>query len=348
MRREDSIREAGSAWLSLAKMLEMTFQRREGFYSELAKLTEAGFGIREALRLMVESGLQEAESNRVERMESALAEGRSIAGAFAAAEVSKLEAVLIEAGERSGKIATAYRHLAEYFGMLAAARRKALQALVYPLVLLHLGMLLAAIPVGDLMEGLDFTRVVVRLGISLALAYGGIGLGYLWVRSALAKAPTDAGVDRALNRIPWVGKARRSLAMARYARVDHAAVLAGLPMEETVRLAGEASLSGELTAAVERIVPAVKEGMAIGPLMVGEPAFPKSFSRSYLTAEESGTLDQDLDRWAKHFANEASERVDRLTVMLPKLGYALIVAFVVWKILGFYSGYFGLIEELGG
>ncbi|GAA5481389.1 type II secretion system F family protein [Haloferula sargassicola] len=328
--------------------MTLSAKRKELFYTELTKLADAGFGIREAARTMIESGVPAAERELLEQVDAALESGKSIGQAFREAGVSQLERVLVEAGEISGRPAPAFQHLTNYFGMVAEAKRQAWQAMIYPLVLLHLGLLLAAIPVRAGLDGLDVnllaTRFVVSLGVTYALIAGGCFLG----RGLLKKAPRSEAVDRRLNALPFIGRARKSLALARFARVYHAALLAGLPMRETVRMAGEASQSGQLAAAAGRIEAAVREGGAVGPMLAAEPVFPKAFARSYATAEESGKLDEDMDRWAKHFAADSIERVSRLSVVLPKLGYALIVAFVVWKILAFYAGYYGAIEkELG-
>ena len=328
-------------------MAELSGKRKVVFYTELAKLTEAGFGIKEAARVMKDSGIPRQERKVLDRMLATLEEGKSIGDSFGSAGVSKLEQTLITAGEKSGKPAPAFEHLASYFQLFTESRRQALQGMIYPLVLLHLGLLLASIPVGLGEGGLDVNALAIRFVSSLVVMYAVLIGGFFLMKRLLSKAPEDEGIDGWLGRIPVMGKARRAMAMARYTRVFHAALLAGLPMRETVTMSGEASQSARIAAASGRLAAVVKEGGAIGPAMVTERAFPKEFSRSYVTAEESGSLDEDMERWAKKFSFEASDRVQRFAALLPKIGYALIVIFVVWKIFAFASGYYGMLEELG-
>ncbi|MGB6221837.1 type II secretion system F family protein, partial [Haloferula sp.] len=129
--------------------------------------------------------------------------------------------------------------------------------------------------------------------------------------------------------------------------VYYAGLLAGLPMGETAAMAGDASNSGAIAEASGRLKSAAKEGDALGPVFVAERAFPRAFAKSYATAEQSGMLDKDLLRWSKLFEDDAASQVRMLSLVLPKLGYALIVVFVVWKLVSFYSGYYGSLEELG-
>ena len=120
-------------------------------------------------------------------------------------------------------------------------------------------------------------------------------------------------------------------------------------MERGIIAAGErgGKLGPAFKHLADRLKATAKEGNALGPVFVAERAFPRAFAKSYATAEESGMLDKDLLRWAKVFEDDAASSVRTLSVVLPKLGYALIVCFVVWKLVSFYSGYYGSLEELG-
>jgi type IV pilus assembly protein PilC len=167
------------------------------------------------------------------------------------------------------------------------------------------------------------------------------------VRFLLNRAPTHPTVDRLLNLWPVVGGARKNLAMARFTKVYQAGLVAGFSMSETASMAGEAAHSGTIHEASGRLAATAREGNALGPVFVAEKAFPRAFAKSYATAEESGMLDKDLKRWAKVFEENASGSVRMLSVVLPKLGYALIVGFVVWKLVSFYSGYYESLEQIG-
>lgn len=321
-------------------------KRKHIFHAELAKLVEAGFGIREAARVLLDGDPPAPERKLLEGLLAGLSEGRSIAVSFEGGGLSRLELGIIAAGEKGGKLGEAFLHLADYFEMVAKARRNAVSAMVYPLVLLHLGILLAVVPSDVVSGGLAAGQVLTRLVTALFVCYGVIALGMMLALRLLKSAESNASVDRFIRRIPLVGKVRAKLAMGRFVKVYHAGLVAGLSMNETASMSGEAAASGSIRDASKRLVAAAKEGETLGPVFVAEKAFPRAFARSYATAEESGTLDKDLVRWGKVYADEAAAGVRRLSVVLPKLGYALVVVFVVWKLLGFYSGYYGSLEKL--
>lgn len=319
------------------------------FYTEIAKLLEAGFDIRKAAAVLMDTRLPPAQAALLKNLNRGLEAGQSIAAAFGhdAKAITELERGIIGAGERGGKLAPAFQHLADYFGMLASARREAVKSMIYPIVVLHLGIFIGIVP-GALMKGeMTGGQILGNLVTTLLLVYAAGTAVFLGIRSVLKMAPQNAGIDRLINRVPWVGNARRNLAMARFCRVYHSCVLAGIPMIETVRLASDASQSGMIRAAGRRLAEVAKAGGALGPRFLADDAFPKTFARSYATGEEAGTLDKDLARWSKLFQDDAESSARTLSVMMPKVLYFLILGFVAWKITGFYGGYYESLEQIG-
>jgi len=168
------------------------------------------------------------------------------------------------------------------------------------------------------------------------------------VRVMLRAAQSRAELDRLLNLIPMVGKARNSLAMARFTKVYHMGLLAGLSMVETASTAAKAAHSGALDEAGLALVEAARAGQQLGPVMLAMPVIPKAFARSYATAEQAGTLDKDLERWSGVFQGDAARAAGTLATAMATLLYAMILGFVAWGIWRFYSNYFDALMHIGG
>lgn len=273
------------------------------FYTEMAKLLGAGFDIRKAAGVMESTGLPAAQQNLLLDLNAGLDAGGSITDSFAAdgGVVSGLERSMIAAGERGGKLAPAFQHLAEYFGMVAAARREMIKGLIYPMIVLHLGIFIGTVPLSVMEEERSAGEIIGDFAISLLSLYVALALVVFAGRFFLKKAPGNPTLDAAINRIPWIGKARKNMAMSRFCKVYHACLLAGISMVETVRVSTDGSQSGMLRQAGNRLAVVAKEGNALGPAFLKESAFPSEFSRSYATAEESGTLDTDMGNWSRLF-----------------------------------------------
>lgn len=331
-------------------MVRMAFNpaRKHLFYTELAKLLEAGFGIRAAAEVMLGTLPANDEATLLRKLDAGLESGRSIAEAFGEASptIGPLEKSIVAAGERGGKLGTAYQHLAGYFGMLANARREIVSALAYPAVLLHLGVFLAVVP-SALIEGTGFGSILRELLVTLLAIYSIGAVFAVLVAAITRKATVDPAVDGFLRRLPVLGKARRMLSMSRFTKAWHIGTLAGVPVAECVRMAASASQSGALRKTGERLCLAAENGGSLGSLMLADKDIPGDFSRAYAIAEEAGGIDKELGRWAAIFDEESGRAVKTLSSALPKLAYFMIVAFIAWKILSFYGGYYhGILEQL--
>jgi type II secretory pathway component PulF len=190
-------------------------------------------------------------------------------------------------------------------------------------------------------------EIIGGLVVTLLIIYAVCVILFFLGKMVFRKAPTSASVDGMINRLPWISAARRNMAMSRFCKVYHACLLAGISMVETVRVSSEASQSGLVREAGGRILKVANEGTALGPQFMAEPVFPQAFSRSYMTGEEAGTLDRDMANWSNRFQEQAQSSVQSASLNVPKVMYFLMLAFVAWKIIGFFSGYYSELDAIG-
>jgi type II secretory pathway component PulF len=267
---------------------------------------------------------------------------RSATVVLTTVDLSDLERSLIGAGERGGKLEQSFDHLSGYFAMLDETRRRVKRAMIYPVILLHAGVLLPSIPKVIMAQGeVSFFEMAL---VPLLVMYAVVIVGYLAVRSLMNRARTETGADALLRRIPLVGKARESLALSRFCRVFYMHLLAAISMSESVRAAGGAAQSGLIGEAAKRVESEVARGMPLGESMLDEGAFPVSFTTSMNTAEESGTLDVELGRWAEVYRDRAVAAMDAAGDWYPKVFYVVVVVIVAWQILSVALSYGRLIE----
>lgn len=326
----------------------MNSAEKARLYREMAKLLQADFHLDRSLTLLL--GQQKPAKTRLwlESLRSGLAGGQSVAEAvrgFPEGLVSGMELALIEAGERGGRLAQTFAHIALYYEGASAAAKKVRSALIYPLVLLHVAVVLPEVPEA-VREGLSLTAfiggVIVRLGLLWVVC---VASWLLW-REASARAALDARLDALLRRVPLLGGARRHWGMARFCQVFHSGLLAALRMSECCRMAGAAAHSASLREGAERAARQVERGELLSLALADAGAFDPGFVASVASAEEAGCLDEEMRRWTVSETAEAEEAVQRAAAWLPKAAYALVVVYVVWRIFGMAQGYFDQIGRL--
>ncbi len=327
----------------------MKLSEKAALYRELAKLIGASFHLDRAVELLLGQNPSHARRIWLQGLRSGLKDGLSVAESVAkhnAALSDGLEITLISAGESSGRLSDALSHLARYFEAWDVGVRQMRSAIVYPLVLVHLGIVAPKLPgivVADLNGG---TSPLQHLIVTMVVFWGVLVLLVLLWRWLSRKATESAEIERWLWRIPLVGSVRRHWALARFAQVFHACLLAAMRMTECMRMAGEASHSGILRHAAEAAEPRIAAGDTVSSAMSDVHGFPLVFVHSIATAEESGTLDREMNSWAAAETIEAQDSLQRVTVWLPKIFYAGIVCFIVYQLFGMISSYFGQIQEV--
>jgi len=261
--------------------------------------------------------------------------------------MTALDLAMVAAGENSGRLAQSFTLLARYYESVVESARKARSAMIYPLILAHLGVILPELPAaiaGDSLAELPL-RILSRLGILWAIL---LLVTKGW--KALSKsAETSPATDRLLGRLPLLGPMRQHWALARFTQVAHSALLAAIRPQEWIRLAGEASGSGQFQVGSQAAATLIADGQPIASSLRTGGGFPKYFIDSLDTAEETGTLDHEMARWAQLEADEARDSMDRVAAWLPKVLYALVALYVATRIIGMMTAiYAPLLKGSGG
>lgn len=325
----------------------MKLRQKAQLFTELAKLVQSGFPIEKACHVVLDTAPPPGAKAWMQAVPAGIRSGMTLAEAFAAAPdpPPKLDVHLIRAGERGGNLADAFAHLGDYYQMVADMQRRARASLLYPLVLLHAGVIMPAV-VYAAFQG-RFDRIPL---------YAGAAVGALWVLLVAAwvlwrvldqAAATSGAAEAAFRILPLAGKARRALALARFAKVFQLHLVSAHWIDESARHAAEAANSASVTRAGEAIAAAAGAGSRIGEAALRcKDALTPAFAASIKAGEEAGTLDEDFGRWAQAFKDQASAAMDQLSFWLPRLVYFFAMAVAVAAIFYGASQYFGMLKGI--
>jgi len=319
---------------------------REQFYLELSKLLAAGFPSGRAVETLLDHGMPKEQLRVVKRLNKRLQKRDDLATALKKAlgsDARDLDISLVEAGQQGGRLPESLQQLSEHYGRTLRTTRTIRTQLVYPVILLHLGVLLPTLP-----------KIISQPG-SGALRNAFIILAAMWVvllvlyllLSAMSKSASGSLLlDSTLRRIPLYGAMRRHSAMSRFSDVFGFFLTAGLKVSTALRAAGKASASGVLNAAAKKAAKSIEAGNGLALSLRGKRAFPKAFIRGVSTAEESGQLDVELERWSIHYADETERSAKIFGDWVPKIIYFAILLLVGWQIYKMYVGIYGPVIEM--
>jgi type II secretory pathway component PulF len=152
-------------------------------------------------------------------------------------------------------------------------------------------------------------------------------------------------VEEILDRLPLLGKARRSLAIARLSVALEALLNAGVNMLEAWKIAAAASGSVILRRVIASEMPRMIAGIPPSEIVRSRDEFPSNFATIYHSGEISGTLDDALRRSYVLFHEEGSRKLKQFIFGLAGVLVACVMLLVAFNIIKFYVGYFQQIGD---
>jgi general secretion pathway protein F/type IV pilus assembly protein PilC len=304
------------------------------WYHALAQHLEAGLSLMDGLRAIEGPPLKDRQ-----RMATALAAGRDLDSVLedAPSWMSGTDRQLISAGHTSGKLPDTLRRMSAGHETRQRALRAAIGASVYPLVILHFAVFV--LPAGQLMTGSfeDYLRSVLGLllplWIVLILVFTGIKL-----RFGLLAGLGDL--------LPGIRGYRRNGALRDVCLVLRAFLGAGCRLDEA--WFGACSATGRKGFIKAGMVCAetVQAGSPPSGVLPALKVFPPDFVRLYRSGEETGQLDESLAVLEDEYGRRASASLAAASFWYPKLLFLVVAVFLAWQVVGFYAGYFEMIEDM--
>ncbi|HTD65804.1 MAG TPA: type II secretion system F family protein, partial [Candidatus Limnocylindria bacterium] len=255
------------------------------------------------------------------------------------------DVALLQAGEKSGRLPDCFRLLANYYEQRAQLARQVIAFSAYPVVVFHVAVLI--FPVKRLTELVLNGAVVPYFFQKLCVLLPVYGL-VAFVAFAMQSSHAEhwrAAVERVLGYVPILGKARRSLAIARLSIALEALLNAGVNMIEAWEMAAAASGSPALRRVVAKSKQLMLDGRTPSEMVRAHPEFPSAFAALYHTGEISGSLDESLRRSHAMFEEEGGRQMKQFVFGLAGALVGCVMLMAAWQIISFYLGYFQQIND---
>jgi type IV pilus assembly protein PilC len=323
------------------------FTERSAFYQQLAQLTAAGVGLVGALELIQRNPPAGSYRRPIGQLLGELASGFTLGESLTRLPhwLPAFDLSLLEAGEHSGRLDACFRLLADYYAERARLARQMIGDLAYPLFLFHFAIFI--FPFAQFFTSGNLARYVAQTFGVLIPIYVVVGL-IIYATQSRHGETWRGWIESALHRVPVLGSARRSLALARLAAALEALISAGVSIIQAWEMAATASGSPALRRLVLGWRPMVDGGRTPAEVVTSSNRFPDLFANQYATGEVSGKLDQTLRGLHGYYQEEGSRKLRALAQWTPRMIYLLIALLVAYKVVHFWTGYFKQIQDAGG
>lgn len=304
---------------------------------QMATLIAAGLPLEESLKAVS----KQSESPRVKSMmlaiRSRVVEGHSLAQALSEfpRAFPELYRATVAAGEHSGHLDLVLEQLADYSETRQETQKKVQMALLYPVILtifsilIVIGLLTFVVPKivsvfsNSGQELPLLTRILIATSdfvqnygifVALALVLG----GFLFSR-AMREQKFRYKVNTVLLRLPLAGRIIRGIDAARVASTLSILSKSGVPLVEALRIAGQVAANELIRNAVNDATVKVREGSSLHIALDQCGYFPPMMIQMIASGEQSGELDNMLDRAARNQEKELEGVVSTIVGLFEPL-----------------------------
>jgi type II secretory pathway component PulF len=320
-------------------------QQRAELHQQLGQLTSAGVTLLSALELLERNPPARPDRQPLHRIQQSIRQGSTLTEALRGTGrwLPPFDIALIQAGEQSGRLPECFRLLAAHYTERAQLGRQVLGDLAYPLFVVHLAVFL--FPFSDFFRTGDWVAYLAKTVGVLAPLYLLAFLAVYALQGSRGELWRET-FERLLHPIPLLGTARRSLALARLASALEALLSAGVPVIQAWEMASVACGSPLIRRTVAAWGPSLAAGQTPADTVGRSRVFPEMFANLYRSGELSGKLDESLRNLHRYFQEEGTRKLRLAAQWGPRLFYLLVALLVAWKVIQFWTGYYGQLEDV--
>lgn len=365
-------------------LLEVTVERDNGFFSfiggrvkskdkvifsrQLATLINAGLPLVQSLRSVLgqtnNKNLQAVLTQVISNVEG----GKSFSESLSAYPkvFDQVFVSLVAAGEASGTLDAALDRIANQQEKDAELASKVRGAMIYPIIVILVMvavvtfMLVSVLPqVQELYNGLPGARLPFVTRFLLALS--GFMVKFWWVIVLVIGvmiffstrwARTAGGkqfVDMVKLKMWPIGPLFSKMYMARFTRTGTTLVASGVPLIQVLDITANAISNVHVENSIRHATEKVKGGRALSESLEGEEHFLELVPKMLKIGEDSGSLEQMMDKTADYYEKEVDNQIKAIsTIIEPVLMVVLgVVAIVI--VSAILLPIYGLVgQNLGG
>lgn len=321
---------------------------------ELATLLRAGLPLDRALELLIELAPVPPVATMLQQIRDDVRGGKALSQALDARRdvFSRFYVNIVRAGEAGGALGHVLTRLADTMERNKELRESVKSALIYPVILIGVAVLSVMVLLVWVVPQFQQTfqqagkalplptEIVVVVGTFLrrwwwAVAAGAVLLA-LWWRRHIAIARVRSRWDARVLRWPLVGDLVTKVEVARFSRTLATLLGNGVTLLAGLSIVKETLGNSVLAAALDGVVARLREGKGFARPLSDTGLYPRLATRMIQVGEESGRLEEMLNRVADVYDREVAMAVKRfLAVLEPALilGLAVMIGGIVFSIL---------------
>ncbi len=266
---------------------------------------------------------------------------------------------MVRAGEVGGQLDIVLLKLSTTLEKQVALRSKVRSAMAYPLIVISLVVVIvsalmifvvpifkklfiqlgAPLPVPTQIV-IDVSNIIASFWLLVVIAV--IVTVVVLVRRWIATPNGRRKWDTWKLRPPVFGALAHKVALARFTETLSSLLTAGVPIIESLDIVADNSGNQLIADALRSAQDGVREGQALSATLAQHQVIPTMVTQMIETGEESGALDQMLEKVAQFYDNEVTSTVESLTSVLEPLLIVTMGAAIGFIVVSMYLPMFNI------
>ncbi|CAK4071021.1 type II secretion system F family protein [Vibrio sp. 16] len=354
--------------LSLYKRITQRVKRKDItiLTRQLATMLMTGVPLIQALKLVADNHRKAEMKSILSQIVKGVESGTPLSKTLrtASTHFDTLYVDLVATGEQSGNLAEVFERIATYREKSEQLKAKVIKALIYPsmVVITALSvtylMLTVVIPEFESMFsgfGADlpwFTAQVLILSHWVqsysGMVFMALAIAFLLLKLGRKKSfRIQLATSRASLNIPIIGTIISKASIAKFSRTLATSFSAGIPILSCLKTSAKTANNIHYQNAIEQVYADTAAGMPIYIAMRNSQTFPEMVLQMVMIGEESGSLDDMLNKVATIYEFEIDNTVDNLGKVLEPMIIIFLGVVVGGLVVAMYLPIFNLMSVLG-
>jgi type IV pilus assembly protein PilC len=336
------------------------------FTRQFATMIDAGLPLVQCLDILSTQGDNKAFNNILRDIKGSVEQGATFSDSLKRHPkiFDDLYTNLVAAGELGGILDTILQRLAVYIEKRVKLKRQVRGALVYPSIIglvataVLVVLLTWVIPSFQAMfmdfGGEDALPGVTKFVINVSHGFVSnlyiiIPLVIAIVVGIMASYRTKGGKEfwhRLLITAPIIGPVMRKIAVARFTRTLGTLLSSGVPILDAMTVVAMSSGNVIVERAINQTSEKIREGRTMAEPLLETKVFPPMVVQMIGVGEQTGALDQMLNKIADFYEDEVDVAVAALTSMLEPIMLVVVGGMVGFILIAMYLPIFSIAENV--
>ncbi len=372
----DQLKQRGLIVLDIAdkhssKNIEISLFKRVApsdlaiFARQLSTMISSGMSILRAMYVLEEQTEDKFLKETIVAVRKDVEAGLSLSDAMARHPkvFNPLFVAMTQAGEMGGVLEDSLVRVADQLQQDAALRKQVKSAMVYPTLVLvfAVGVMMALVAfLVPVFEGVfkEFGGELPAL-TQVSVAMSKMVTQYWWMMFLVTACVIAAFVkwkkttwgrrqwDHFRLHVPMkIGTIVQQVAVARWSRTLASLTHAGVPLLQALEITGRTGGNVAVQESMDGVIASVKRGGTIAAPLAQAPIFPSMVTHMVGVGEETGALDEMLDRIAEFYEEQVEAAVKALMSILEPIMIIVIGAMVGFIVISMYLPLFEVYNRI--